>query len=1017
MRAWRLLLALALLAPSGLHAQGTGRLTGTVTNEQGQPVASASVMLKGTRIGTLTGVDGKYVLPGLPTGSQTVIATLLGYGDATQQVTLNAGQTVVANFQLSVKAVQLEGIVAVGYGTQQKRTVTGAVATVKASQIAEVPTFNAIKAIQGRVAGVDITNSGFKPGDGISIRIRGVRSISATNDPLYVVDGVPIAGGIGDFNPEDIVSVDILKDAAATAVYGSRGANGVVLITTKGAGTGGLKTQFSANVNWAGQRPYGLPVMMNNQQYLAALVAGALYEHSDTSARVVLETTQKYNAYINGQHTDWQKLIERTGQQRSFQLGMNGISGNTRFNLSGNYYDQTGTAVGLKFNRSTGSAAIDHTQGRLRLGLTGNYAHSLQNIAGGDGLWGAARQQTGFGLPYDSTGALITNPDGDALAYNPLKLVQGRISDIRRDRVFASAFGTFRLLDGVDLRVNFGPDYTQEQRGNFTGADVSFGGASFRTASMDTRTTFQYILDNMLQVNKDIGTKHHIDGTLLYGIQSNRQVRDTAGAQHTPYDEASYYAINQGDNQAAYSNLTLTALESYMGRAVYTFMDRYTISGAVRRDGASQLAAGHKWTTFPSVGLAWQLGDEPFMKSFDWLSSLKLRGSWGKTGNAAVNAYQTQGALSPGKLNFGSSGQIFYQPNAYNPTNPNLGWEKTTQTDAALEYGLFGNRITGSADWYRQDTRDLLMTRSLPGTSGYFQTLQNIGSTRNLGVELQLSSINLQSWHGLRWQTDLNWSSNSNKVTGLAFYSDTAVCPKAAPRCDANNGWFVGFPIKTGGSVDVFNSSGGFNGDQYRRQWYDYKFLGIWQQADSALAASYGSKPGQVRLQDTNGNGKIDALDKVLIGSTYPKWTGSIYNRFTWKNIDLSGLVAFRWGYTIYNPFVPGLSGRNGMIVSDYWTPSTPVNDNPAPNLRGLPPSYGGTRGYLDGSNWRIRNIQLGYTLPAELSGRFGASNARIYATATEPYVHFKYNYFDPETYMSGSPVYRTFQVGADVSF
>lgn len=1021
MRSWTVLLALGLLAAAGgAQAQGTGRVAGTVLNDQGQPVASASVIVQGTRIGVVTGVDGKYLIPGVPAGARTIVASLLGYGDATQAVTVTAGQTVAANFRLTVKAVELSGVVAVGYGTQQRRTVTGAVSTVKAAQMAEVPTSNAIKAIQNRVPGVDITNSGNKPGDGMSIRIRGVRSITANNDPLFVVDGVPIAGGIGDFNPDDIVSIDILKDAAATAIYGSRGANGVVLITTKGASGAGVQTQFTANVSTATQSAYGLPVMMNNQQYVDMLEAGAAYQGLAPGAGLRTLSNVAQAAYAANQHTDWQSLIERTGVQQNFQLGMNGISGNTRFNLSGNYFRQTGTAVGLDFNRATGSASVDHQQGRLRLGVTGNFAHSVQNQAGGDGLWGAARQQTGFGVPYDSSGALITNPDGDPLAYNPLKLVNGRISDVRRDRLFASAFGTFKLLDGVNLRVNFGPDYTQSSQGNFTGADVQFGGASYRTASYNQQNTFQYILDNMLQVNRDIGGIHHVDATLLYGIQKYRSVFANQSAQHIPYDEAQYYAMSQGDNYAINTGLTQTALASYMGRVVYTLMDRYTISGAVRRDGASQLAPGHKWTTFPTIGLAWQLGDEPFFKQLDWLSTLKVRGSWGKTGSAAINAYQTQGALSNGKINFGSTTASAYYPNPNNPANPDLTWEKTAKKDAGVEYGLFNNRITGSLDWYQENTSDLLLGRSLPATSGYSSALQNIGSTKNNGIELQLSTINLESWHGLRWQSDLNWAQNRNKITALAALSASG-CPTAAPLCDLNNGWFVGYPINTGGRTAPLDANGCFtcnNRDPQRSTWFDYKQLGVWQTSEAAEAAKYGSKPGQIKILDADGDGKITPADRVIQGNTYPKWTASIYNRFTYKSFDLSGLVNIRWGYTIWNTFLPALYGRNGNIVTSYWTPNNPDNYEPAPQLNGNPIAYGVSRGYIDGSHWRIRNIQLGYTMPQNLAGRFGASSARIYATATEPYVHYKFNYFDPESgYAGGSPVYRTFQIGADVSF
>ncbi len=1025
MKSLKLLLVLGLFWAGGAQAQSTGRVVGTVTNDQGQPVASASVVVQGTRIGVVTAPNGSYLIPGVPVGAHTMVATLIGYGDATQAVTVTAGQSVVANFRLTVKAVQLEGVVAVGYGTQSRRTVTGAVSTVRAAQIAEIPTSNAIKAIQDRIPGVDIVNSGNKPGDAVSIRIRGVRSITANNDPLYVVDGVPIAGNIADFNPDDIVSIDVLKDAAATAVYGSRGANGVLLVTTKGAGTGGVQTQFTADASYSGQRPSGLPTMMNMQQYLDMLTAAANYAGVPATPRALLND-QQFAAYNAGQQTDWQKLIQRTGVQKQFQIGMNGISGATRFNLSGNYFDQTGTAVGFDFNKITGTASVDHTQGRLRLGVSSNFTHSVQATALGDGLWGAARQQTGFGLPYDTAGLIITHPDGDPLAWNPLKAVNGVVTNNTRDRLFASAFGTFKLLDGVDLRVNFGPDYQQASQGNFQGPDAIYPGQTFRSGSYNQQTQFQYILDNMLQVNRDIGSIHHIDATLLYGIQKYRQVTSNESSQQIPYDEALYYALGRGLNPVLNTGLTESALQSYMARAVYTLMDRYTISGAIRRDGASVLAPGHKWTTFPTVGAAWQLGDESFMKRFDWLNTLKLRGSYGKTGNSSVNAYQTQGALSQTLYNFGATTAPGWTLNPSNPPNPNLGWETTAQTDAALEFGVLNNRISGSADWYKQDTKDLLLTRTLPATAGFTSALQNIGSTRNTGVELQLSSINVQNWHGIRWQTDLSWAHNHNEITGLASLSPTG-CPAVAPQCDLSNGWFIGQPINiasnaaNGAAVngtDARNSGGGLAGDAQRRVWYYYKMIGIWQASEAAQAAKYGSKPGQIKLLDVNGDSVINASDLTFQGNTYPKWTGSIYNRVTVKSFDLSVLANIRWGYTLFNTYIPALYGRNGNIVSDYWTPTTPVNDNPAPNLSGGTIQYGDARGYQDGSNWRIRNIQLGYTLPQELAGRMGASTARIYATATEPYIHYKYNYFDPESgYAGGSPVYRTLLVGVNVGF
>jgi TonB-linked SusC/RagA family outer membrane protein len=1018
MKPWKVFWVLALAAAGPLEGQATGQITGIVKTSDGQPTAAATVMVKGTRLSTVTGADGRYTLAEVPAGSYTVVAAMIGYGFATGTANVEAGQVVPLDFALEARAVQLEGVTVIGYGTQEKRTVTGAIGSITADQLVETVTHNPIKAMQDRLAGVDITNAGNKPGDQASIRIRGGRSITAGNDPLIVVDGVPIAGRLDDLDPNNIISVDVLKDAAATAIYGSRGSNGVLLVTTKGAGAGGVQTEFRAGLSYGGQRPYGLPTLMNNDQYLAMLQAAATYANLPSDPASVLTEPGRLAAYQAGQHTDWQNLIEQTGIQKNVIMGMNGLSGATRFNISGNFFDQSGTAVGLEFNRATGTAAVDHTHGRLHLGISGTFTHSKQTVNGGDGLWGAARQQTGFGLTHDSTGALITHPDGDALAYNPLKLVEGRVSELRRDRVFASAFASVKLLDGVNLRVNFGPDYTQASTGDFTGADVQFGGASFRTASYNQSTNYQYILDNLLEINRDIGTEHHVDGTLLYGFQKTHFTFANESAQHIPYDEALYYGIGQGDNYQASSGLSETALEYYMARGVYTFRDKYTIMGAVRRDGSSVLAPGHKWTTFPTIGVAWQLGDESFMDRFGWLSSLKLRGSYGKTGNSAISAYQTQGALSNGKINFGTVTAPAYYSNPTNPANPDLGWEKTSKSDVAIDFGLFKNRLIGSLDFYRENTSDLLLTRSLPGTSGYTSALQNIGSTRNSGMEWQVSSINLDNAQGLQWRSDVVFAHNKNEITGLAFYSDTTLCPKEAPQCDANNGWFVGQPINTGAQTDPLNANGAFVGDPQRRVWYDYKQLGVWQLADSAEAASFGSRPGQIRIQDTNGDGIINAQDKVLQGNTYPKWTASIYNRFNYSGFDFSFQISIRWGYTIWNTFTPSLYGRFGQLETSYWTPTNPDNVNPSPNLNGTPLAYGTSRGYTDASNWRIRTIQLGYTMPPKLASQLRVQSLRLYATAHEPYVHYKYDYFDPESgYAGGSPVYKTLLIGADVVF
>jgi len=1028
MQRWTLLVAAAMVATTSVaaDAQQTGRITGSVTDSAGtQPLDRVTITVAGTSIAATTGADGRYTLNNVPAGAQQVRAQRLGFAALTQPVTVVAGQSATLNFRLAQQAVTLNTIVSIGYGTQERRTVTAAVSTVTSEQIKEIATADPIKAIQGRVPGVEIVSAGNLPGAAMNVRIRGVRSLTASNDPLYVVDGIPISGGIADFNPANIESIDILKDASATAVYGSRGANGVVLITTKnGAQAGRLNAQFTADMYWGSSRPYQLIDMMDMYEYTRMLQDAARYEQyvrrlTDPSAPSVCNDGEDIDcvlgndilraAYHAGRQTDWQRQILRTGQQRNFQGGFGGATQNTRFNLSGNFFDQQGLAIGQEFWRGNGAASVEHTLDRLRIGVSANVSRSVQDQGAGDGLWGGALAQTGFGAPYDDNGLLIAQPDGEPNTFNPVRTQQFFLNQFLRNRIFGSAFAEYRLLEGLNFRMNFGPDYSSQDNGQFIGPRATYPSNEDSRAQLRTNQTFAYTLDNLLQLSRDFGSKHHIDGTALYGIQKSRGTESFASAQQLPYDEQKWFALNTGANFQLSSNLSEWALESMMGRLSYTLLDRYTVSAAVRRDGSSRLAKGNKWATFPTFGAAWQLGDESFMQGISWLDALKVRGSYGATGNTAINPYQTQGALSRTLYNFGAANGFGYGPNAGNPANPDLKWEKTYQTDVGVEFGVFNNRVTGSVDYYKQNTKDLLMSRTLPTTSGYRSALQNIGETMNRGIELALSTVNLSNWRGLRWTTDFAWATNHNEIVKLAT-ADTTGCPVNARPCDLNNGWFVGQPINN-------------NNDAQRRVWYDYRKIGIWQQGQEAEAASYGNqfRPGEIRLEDANGDGRITPADRVILGNTYAKWTGSVYNRLAWRGFDLSALATVRWGYTMFDSFNDGtnqMMGRFGNIRTDYWTPENPSTTQPAPRRNGNVVPFSTTRAYRSGDHWRIRNITFGYEAPTSLASRIGADRIRLYATAQDPWFFSDYKGYDPENGTAGgAPAYRTLLIGANLGW
>jgi TonB-linked SusC/RagA family outer membrane protein len=1012
----REVLALALLVAcaSGAWAQGSGgRVAGTVTAEGGRPLGSASVAIVGSSRGALTDNAGRYSIQGVPAGSYQVQARLLGYAPATQQISVTEGQSQTIDFSLRAVPLMLEGTVVVGYGTQDRRRLTGAVSTVQAEQIKDVPTADPMKALQGRIPGVEIVAANNEPGAPMNVRIRGVRSLTASNEPLYVVDGIPITGGIQDFNPQMIETIDVLKDAAATAIYGSRGANGVILVTTKkGLRDGRLHSTYTADTYYGMQDPLRLIPMMNLDQYIRYMKDAAAANGQDTSLTKIFPSAKQQFAIANGISTDWQRAVLRDGAQRSFQGGVTGSSADTRYALSGNYFGQRGMIPGQGYTRGSAFASVDHSSRRLNLGVSANTSRIDTDQGEGGAAYGYALAMTPLGQPLnyfnpDSAGLFDPRPDDDQLNINPVLESQSAIRQQTVNRVFGSAYAELQIMDGLSYRANFGPDYTQLNNGCFNGpwthgTCANLGANSSNQgqppqAGQFNQQDFSYTLDNMLRYDHTLRSIHRFDLTGLYSIQHDRFTKDSIYATNLPYPTQLWYDLGSGTAGNEVSRISEWSLESFMGRINYTLLDRYSFSFTSRSDGSSRLAPGHKWAYFPSFGFAWQVGDESFMRRFGFLNSMKLRGSYGTTGNTSVNPYQTQGTLSSKLYTFGTTRVRGYKPGSI--PNPDLTWEKTDQTDIGLEYSVLNNRLTGSVDAYRMNTHNLLLTRLLPVTSGFTSTLQNVGATRNNGVEVGLSTVNVENWRGIHWTTDFNWSTNKNKIVALA----------SGATSDLANVWFVGHPIN-------------IPNDAQRRVFYDYKYIGVWQFADSAAMRALNAngstfKFGDPRVADVNGDGKINLDDRTFIGDSYPAWTGSMYNRVTYKGFDLSALVTAKWKYTFIDGTPRSYFGRfNNVADMDYWTPTNPTNKNPAPNTGGVDRLYAATRLYRDGSHWRIRTITAGYTFDRSIVQRVGASSIRLYATAQDPYVHTDYLGIDPEV-AGAVPTVRTILIGTNVSW
>jgi TonB-linked SusC/RagA family outer membrane protein len=622
---------------------------------------------------------------------------------------------------------------------------------------------------------------------------------------------------------------------------------------------------------------------------------------------------------------------------------------------------------------------------------------------------------TPFGQPYnytnpDSAALLDTRPDDDPLNINPVLEAQSVVRQQNVNRVFGSAFGELTLAEGLTYRVNFGPDYTQLTNGCFNGpwthgTCANLGANSSNQgqppqAGQFNQQDFAYTLDNLVHLDRSLGNAHRFDITGLYSIQHDRFTKDSLYATNLPYTTQLWYDLGSGTAGNPSSRISEWALRSYMGRVNYTLLDRYSFSFTGRSDGSSRLAPGHKWAFFPSFGAAWQIADEPFMRRFTFLNTLKLRGSYGTTGNTSISPYQTQGTLGSKLYTFGTTRVRGYRPGSI--PNPDLGWEKTDQTDVGLEFAMLDNRVSGSIDGYRMNTHDLLLTRLLPVTSGFTQTLQNIGATKNTGLELSLSTVNVQNWRGVRWTSDINWSRNRNEIVALA----------SGTQADVGNVWFVGQPISLCNPTTC--------ADGTRRVFYDYKWVGVWQYADSLAMRAFNAnggtfKFGDPRVADVNGDGRIDANDRTIVGTSYPAWTGSLSNRVTFGGFDLSALVTAKWKYTFIDGTPRSYFGRyNNIADQNYWTPTNPTNENPAPTTGALDRLYAATRLYRDGSHWRIRNVTAGYTFDTGLAGRIGANSIRLYGTAQDPYIHSDYIGIDPEV-AGAVPTVRTLLIGTNI--
>ena len=1034
----RLLLACVFLISilqQGLYAQTTGShtVTGTVTNEKGELLQGAVVEIKNTKTRVLTDASGKFSIS-IKDRTAVLVITSAGYADKEVSVNQTSANLSVS---LATDTKALEDVVVIGYATVKKKDVTGAVSGINQQDIKSRPVTNALEAMQGKVAGVDIS-SNERPGSVGSINIRGVRSLTASNSPLFVVDGIPlITGGIDNFNPNDIESIDILKDASATAIYGSRGANGVVIVTTKQGKSGRVTLSLNSSIKM--ENLVDNTTMFNASDYItfrrwAYYYAGlnnttgvSTYPRGDqptlATDRTFFNATADPSAWNNiakgwasgtwdGSKvatTDWRGIVAQQSMTSDNVISVSGGSDKIKAYGSFGYLNNTGTIKGQSYKRYSGKASVDIEATKwLSFGNNFSVNYSIQEFGQSTvnvstigtpagGLYESARSLFPYAVPYDSAGARILFPGGD----NSFKSVVDEQNYNRDQRITLRAFGSmftqinigniFPALKGLKYRMNFGPDFSYFRDGVYIDANSVANGGSTNFASLSNNKTFSYTLDNLLYYDRSFGA-HTIGVTLLQSQTSYSQETSSISGNGVPLASQLWNALTSGTVTGALSsssNIIQQQLLSYMARVNYSFRDKYLLTVSARQDGSSVLAEGHKYSWFPSAALAWRINKEKFMNA-KWVNDLKLRVGAGVTGNSAIAPYATQGPITSLFYPFISSNAAGSVPNSV-LANQDLGWEKTTQYNLGLDFSLFNRRVSGSVDVYTSKTTDLLMQRSIPSVTGFTTTFANIGKTANKGIDINITTVNIKQ-KNLMWTTTVNAAWQKERIEALSN----------GTQDDINNNWFIGQ------SIGVI---------------YGYKALGLWQKGDPAMAAFNANgnsfSAGSVRVADLNGDNKIDPNnDRTIIGSTRPRWVVGMSNTVTYKNWDLSIFLYGRLNY-MFNGGGEGEAGRSVTRQVNYYTENNTNADFQKPifnagNAAGDP--YFPALGYYQASFIKIRNISLGYTFDNKSLGKSGISSLKAYFQMSNPGMLFsKIKYLDMD--VAGSTWNRGITFGINASF
>lgn len=982
-------------------AYGQVTVTGTVKDADNEALIGATVLESGTSNGSVTDTEGRFTLT-IADGTATLTVSYVGYSTKIVPVEGNAQLDIV----LSLDEETLSEVVIVGYGTQKRSDLTGSIVSADAKKITERGTTNAVQALQGSVAGVNITNQTGRVGDSFSFNIRGKSSLSGDNRPLFVVDGV-ITDNIDFLNPNDIASIDILKDASSQAIYGSRGSNGVVFVKTKGGVNipGGTSISFDTYVGV--KQASRLPEMMSPEKwryyhtsaYLATINPSSVNSPEEYLNVVLPERNNSLlrQRFDNLQGFDWYDAVLKSGVQSNNMITINHRDGNSSYSLGIGYQKETGNIENEELDKYTVRLSLDQEINRkLKAGANVNLA---QNVIerGSEIAMREAFRLNPFLRPFavdangnDIAGTLfpqpgkLTDPNGNPVVdktstFNPLLEIANSTNETSQYNLIGATYLQYQPVDLLSFRTSLSFGYQNSETGIAYGALTDLGNRTGGQplSSLESLETFNYTWDNQINITKSVG-QHDFNGLLLHSVFVDRSEQSFLSSTNQPFD-TDFYNVGSGNPETfQISNaFTKSQLLSFAARLNYTFNDRYLITLSSRWDGSSLLAEGRRWKAFPSVALAWNIGEEAFLGGIQSVNNLKLRVGYGTVGNNSVSPYSSVSTLDQ-QTYYDFAGQI---ANGWIPAslaNRQLTWEITTEANVGVDFGLFNYRLTGSVDFYNRLTDGQLLEQNLPLESGFATITANAGEVRNKGVEIMLNTVNVKK-NDLIWETSFVFSKNTNSIESI--YGEKID--------DVGNGWFIGE------SIDAH---------------YNYRFNGIWQADEAAEAASYDQTEGQAKVLDVNNDGQITPDDdRMILGSSDPSWTGGLTSSVTYKNFDFTVAVYTSQNVLVFSPFHDNFEdvrdrGRQKLDIADWYIPENEYGVAPQVSNRYPQPRNAGTFWrnnnvgfYKDADYVKIQNISLGYSLPGKVLERFALQSARVYINVLNPFVFTDYTGYDPE--------------------